>query len=69
MRIHGKIVRFENEDGEMFGEAGVEKVMRRHHDTPMSELVETLVREVRAFGGSVSQADDVTIVLVRRLPT
>jgi len=62
------VFEYENENEEMFGEAGVEQVVRRHHDGPMSELVDALVREVGAFGGSVSQADDVTIVLVRRLP-
>jgi phosphoserine phosphatase len=62
------VFEYENEDGKMFEEAGVELVIGRHHDSPMSELVETLVREVGAYGGSVSQADDVTMVLVRRLP-
>jgi serine phosphatase RsbU (regulator of sigma subunit) len=34
----------------------------------MTEVVTTLLRSARKFGGSVPQADDITIVLVRRLP-
>ena len=47
---------------------GVAAVVRDHHDKPMTDLVEILLRSVREFGGHVTQADDITVVVIRRLP-
>jgi serine phosphatase RsbU (regulator of sigma subunit) len=43
-------------------------VVRAHHDRPMKELVAELLARAREFGGTAAQADDITIVLIRRLP-
>ncbi len=56
----------ENYAGEQFGTAGVERVVARCRHRPLSELLATLLEELRAFAGVVPQTDDVTVVLVRR---
>lgn len=66
--ISDGVYEYENDAGQQFGEDGVAAVIRDHHDKPMTELVEILLRAVREFGGQVVQADDITIVLIRRLP-
>jgi phosphoserine phosphatase len=55
-------------DGAQFGEDGVRKIMRQGHTLPMSELGQKLVDATFEFGGDAPQADDITLVLVRRLP-
>lgn len=66
--ISDGVYEYENAQGQQFGEDGVATVIREHHDKPMTDLVEILLRAVREFGGQVVQADDITIVLIRRLP-
>jgi len=66
--ISDGVYEYENAAGQQFGEDGVAAVIREHHDKPMTELVEILLRAVREFGGQVVQADDITVVLIRRLP-
>ncbi|MBT8063265.1 MAG: SpoIIE family protein phosphatase, partial [Xanthomonadales bacterium] len=55
-------------DGSQFGEDRVAEIIRTHHDRPMAELCELLVSGAQEFGGEAPQADDITLVLVRRLP-
>lgn len=66
--ISDGVYEYENSAGEQFGEDGVAAVIREHHTKPMTDLVEVLLRKVREFGGQVTQADDITVVLIRRLP-
>jgi len=66
--ISDGVYEYENAAGQQFGEDGVAAVIREHHEEPMTDLVEILLRAVREFGGQVVQADDITIVLIRRLP-
>jgi len=58
----------ENPASEMFGIARVEELVRRNHESPMSRLAEALLEETRRFAGGRAQNDDITIVLLRRLP-
>ena len=62
------IYEYENRRGRPFGEARVEEIVRRHQDEPMSRLLEIIVRKVERFAGGAPQKDDMTILLVRRLP-
>jgi serine phosphatase RsbU (regulator of sigma subunit) len=62
------IFEYENGDGEAFGQQGVASVVREHHDEPMTKLIERLLQAVRHFAPGQPQADDMTIVLVRRRP-
>jgi serine phosphatase RsbU (regulator of sigma subunit) len=52
----------------LFGQERVAETIRRHQDRPMTELAEQLLEAAREFGATAPQADDVTIVLLRRLP-
>ena len=53
-------------DGSEFGVERVEALLREHHGLPCARLAERIFGEARAFGAA--QADDVTIVLLHRLP-
>lgn len=55
-------------DGSQFGEDRVAQVMREGHELPMARLSQQLVDAAIEFGGEAPQADDITLVLVRRLP-
>lgn len=66
--ISDGIYEYENTAGAQFGQSGVADVVSRYHQKPMTELVSLMLAEARAFGGSAPQSDDITIVLVRRLP-
>ncbi|HUO81912.1 MAG TPA: SpoIIE family protein phosphatase [Gammaproteobacteria bacterium] len=66
--ISDGVYEYANLQGEHFGEAGVAEIIRLHHDLPMSALADRLLREAVKFAGDAPQHDDITIVLVRRLP-
>ena len=66
--ISDGIYEFARSDGAEFGEDGVAAVMRTGHALPMSTLSQALIDAAFEFGGDVEQADDITLVLVRRLP-
>ena len=66
--ISDGIYEFERADGTQFGEDGVKEVMRQGHTLTMSQLSQKLVDAAFEFGGDAPQADDITLVLVRRLP-
>lgn len=51
-----------------FGEDGVAALLRAQHDAPMAVLLERLGQALRDFGAGAPQLDDVTAVLIRRLP-
>jgi len=58
----------EDRDGTPFGEKRVESRIRSAHERPMAELVNLILADVDAHFLPGPQADDVTILLVRRLP-
>jgi phosphoserine phosphatase RsbU/P len=60
------ILEAENESEEDFGVDRTVAILREHHTRPMAELLETLIRKTQEFSGSESQADDMTILLVKR---
>ncbi|UCC14535.1 MAG: SpoIIE family protein phosphatase [Gammaproteobacteria bacterium] len=66
--ISDGVYEYENPSGEQFGEQRVGDLVREHHDKPMTELIEILLRRVREFGGEAIQGDDITVVVIRRLP-
>jgi serine phosphatase RsbU (regulator of sigma subunit) len=61
------VFEYENPSGELFDKAGVAKVVREHHAGPMLELQDRLLSAVQEYGRNVPQADDITMVLLRRL--
>jgi phosphoserine phosphatase len=66
--ISDGIYEYATADGAQFGESGVAEVMRNSHDSSMADLSQRLIDAAFEFGGDVEQADDITLVLVRRLP-
>jgi phosphoserine phosphatase len=50
-----------------FGQQRVSDILRRDHALPMPALCERMLAEVDAFAAGTAQADDITIVLARRL--
>ena len=66
--ISDGVYEYEDPGGAQFGQEGVAQIIREHQQDPMTDVVQFLLDSVRRFGRSAPQADDITIVLVRRLP-
>lgn len=66
--ISDGVYEFEDASGRQFGEQGVADIIRRHRGKPMPELIGMLLMAIDTFAGGAPQLDDVTIVLIRRLP-
>jgi len=64
--ISDGIYEYENEKGVQFGQDGVAAVINLLPDGDAETIVAEIMRAVRQHGGSVPQADDITIVLARR---
>jgi len=62
------IFEYENPRREPFGQDRVSELMLKHQHEPMSRLLEKIVREVELFAELAPQNDDMTMLLVRRLP-
>jgi phosphoserine phosphatase len=54
--------------GELFGEQRVAEIVARNHRRSMADLCVELLAAARAFGNGVPQADDITLLILRRLP-
>lgn len=65
--ISDGIYEYENETGVQFGQDGLTRVFDAHPGASMAELVQVIMQAAYDHGGSVPQADDITIVLIRRL--
>jgi len=61
------IYEYVNDQGAQFGEDRVAQLFKYHHHLPMAELSKLLLQSVKEFGEGEKQADDITIVLIRRL--
>ncbi len=66
--ISDGIYEYENESGLQFGQQGVINIIDNHPQASAQELVDMIMHGAREHGGSAPQADDITIVLARRLP-
>ena len=66
--ISDGIYEYSKSDGEQFGEDRVADLIKANLDLSMAELSAKLVKAVKEFGGDAPQADDITLVMVRRLP-
>jgi len=62
------IFEYENPHREQFGEDRVSALMLEHQHLPMARLLEKIVQEVERFADLAPQNDDMTMLLVRRLP-
>jgi phosphoserine phosphatase len=66
--ISDGIYEYENEQGVQFGQQGVAKVIDSMPGALAKDLVPAIMKAARAHGGNAPQADDITILLVRRRP-
>ncbi|HMB74572.1 MAG TPA: SpoIIE family protein phosphatase [Gammaproteobacteria bacterium] len=66
--ISDGIFEYENEHGEFFGMDRVEEIIRSGRGAPMDDLAKLIVAAAREFGAAAVQRDDITIVLIRRMP-
>jgi phosphoserine phosphatase len=64
--ISDGIYEYENEDGVQFGHDGIAAVIDGMPGAPAADLVAAIMEASREHGGAAPQADDITIVLVRR---
>ena len=62
------VYEFVNREGAQFGEDRVANLMKYHHDLPMADLCRQIFVELEDFGGGADQADDISIVVVKRDP-
>ncbi len=56
-----------NEAREMFGKERLREVIRRHAGEPAGAIGDAVLRAVGAFRGATPQADDITLVVIKRL--
>jgi sigma-B regulation protein RsbU (phosphoserine phosphatase) len=66
--ISDGVYEYANLEGEEFGEGRVAEIFRTSHQLSMAGLSKLLIEAAMEFGGDAPQADDITLVLVRRLP-
>lgn len=66
--ISDGVYEYEDPQARHFGEERVAALIAELQHKPMREVAQALLAEIRAFGAGARQADDVTIVLLRRLP-
>ena len=62
------IFEYENPAEEQFGEQRVGDLLREHQNEPMSRLIQLMFGEIETFSEGAPQLDDMTILLLRRLP-
>jgi phosphoserine phosphatase len=62
------IFEYENPLHQPFGQDRVADLIHTHQDEPMAQLLERIVLEVERFADLAPQKDDMTMLLVRRLP-
>jgi sigma-B regulation protein RsbU (phosphoserine phosphatase) len=55
----------EDVSGKLFGVARLQDVLAGHHASPLDELKQSIVKAVEGFSAGTSQADDLTLLLVR----
>jgi phosphoserine phosphatase RsbU/P len=57
-----------NSDGEQFEEDPLYKLAQDHHAKGPRVLIDEVIRQVQKFAGGRAQSDDITVLVVRRLP-
>ncbi|HVF34194.1 MAG TPA: SpoIIE family protein phosphatase [Candidatus Saccharimonadia bacterium] len=66
--ISDGVYEYQDAQNRLFGEDGVAQLLRREHARPMQELIGVMMDALAGFGRGAPQLDDITMVLIRRLP-
>ena len=53
--------------GEQLGEGPIQEVLKKYHGGDPEELKDALIAAVRAHAAGAPQADDITVVVVKRM--
>jgi serine phosphatase RsbU (regulator of sigma subunit) len=59
------ITEAENSCGEFFGESRLRSLLAGQHDTPLDVLQRDIAKTIERFSNGASQADDITLLIVR----
>jgi serine phosphatase RsbU (regulator of sigma subunit) len=59
---------YQNASGELFGQERISEIILRHHHQPARTLLNEILAATQAFAGGAPQLDDMTGVIIRRLP-
>jgi len=59
---------YQNSTGELFGQERISEIILRHHHEPARTILNQILAATREFAGSAPQLDDMTGVIIRRLP-
>jgi phosphoserine phosphatase len=59
---------YQNEMGELFGQERVAEIILRHHHRPAREMLAELMAATREFAKGAPQLDDMTGLIICRLP-
>lgn len=59
---------YSNAQREMFGQERIAEIILRHHHRPARELLNEILAATRTFANGAPQLDDMTGVIIRRLP-
>jgi phosphoserine phosphatase len=62
------IYEYESKQGVPMGEERVAELLKYHHRLPMAQLSKQILSATYEHGEGVPQQDDITLVLLRRLP-
>ena len=57
----------EDQNSSLFGVPRLQDILAGLHEMPLDRLQRTIVESVETFSGGASQADDITLLLVRYL--
>lgn len=63
------VYEYVNAQGGQFGEDRVAELMKYHYDLPMPEFGKQIFAALTDFGGRAKQADDISMVLIKREPS
>jgi len=56
-----------NELNQEFGEDKFISIVKSNQNLPAKELIDLIIKEVKAHSGNVAQSDDITLVIVKRI--
>jgi len=54
-----------NQSGEQFGKKRLQDSLINHSSLQPSAIVQSIIDEIKSFSGNVSQADDITLAVIK----